>query len=834
MNHSTSNRWMIFLFLLTWSLFVGRGWADTKPNENDNTNADADILDSDEDDNKVVTQDLPTLPMTMSPKVLSIDVSGNRLTEKSSVLVVLGTKPGNHLSPAQLAQDIRAVWNLKKYRSVRVEAVEEEEGIRLVFVVEEKPAIRHIFVHGARQLELEEINKVITIKPNTVLDEPDVKENEDKIRQRYQEDGFYLVKVRMEIKFVDERKADIHYYITEGPRVKVGGVSFSGNRHFSSKYLRENIATSLPGILALFSNTSGVFKESELKTDIERISSLYYDAGFIRAKVGPPEIEFSSAQNKVFVHIPIEEGPRYRISNISVSGDLLGTDAQNKKVAAKDTKVRAALLQEHTKLLKSKAGEWFNRSRMARDLQTLTTRYRDLGYAHANILPLTQINDEKRTIDVDFRIRPGSKVYIERIEIAGNTSTQDKVIRRELVISEGDLYSQTRIEASRRAVFRLGFFKDVKVEPRKGSADDLSILKFTVVEGSTGTFNIGAGYSTVENLVAQVQVTQQNLFGRGQTLMLQGQLSSLRQYFSLRFVEPYFFDTKWYFSFSLYNSLYAFESFNRKTLGGSLTWGYALSPLWRVFLTYTLEDVNINTSSSGVLLGSGSRLTIPSTAFVANLFKDGITSSIRASITYDKRDNRQFPTKGAMHSLSAEFARPEFGSQNVFDRYRAFSRIYFPVLDPFIFKMNAEIGLITSTDKTGVPIFERFFLGGINTVRGFRPYSLGPRIQIPVSPDPNAALFSFRKGGDKSLIFNWELEFDILKAMMIKGVVFVDAGNAFDDDENYSLTKLRSSWGFGIRWYTFLGTLRFEWGLPFSPQKGEEPIVFEFSIGGAF
>jgi len=781
-----------------------------------------------------IVDDLPVSRAQLAPKVLAIEVQGNKLTEKESILAVIGTKVGTHLSRMQLAQDVRSIWGLKKFRSVQVESIDTEDGIKLVYVVEEKPSIRDIIVHGTKLMEMDDINKVVTLKPNSILDEPEAKENEDKIRTRYQEDGFYLVKVRLEIKYTKDKKADVHYYISEGPRVKVGGVSFSGNRHFSGKHLRGSIATSPPGILAFFSDTSGVFKESDLKTDVERISALYFDAGFIRAKVGPAEIEFSSAQNKVFVHIPIEEGPRYRISAISVSGDLLGTENQNLKVAAGDLKVKNELNLAHKKMVKSKAGDWFNRTRMARDLQVLTTHYRDMGYAHANVLPFTQIDDEKRLIEVEFRIRPGKKVYIERIEIAGNSKTQDKVIRRELVIYEGDLYSHSKIEASRRAIFRLGFFKDVKVEPRKGTAEDASILKFTVAEGSTGTFNIGAGYSTVENLVAQLQVTQQNLFGRGQTLTLQGQLSSLRQYFSLRFVEPYFFDTKWYFSFSLYNSLYSYESFNRKTMGGSLTWGYALSPLWRVFLTYTLEDVNINTSSSGTLLGSGSRLTIPSTAYVANLFKDGITSSMRASLTYDKRDNRQFPTKGAMHSISAEFARPEFGSQNVFDRYRAFSRIYFPLFKPFIFKMNAEIGLIRSSEASGVPIFERFFLGGINTVRGFRPYSLGPKIQIPVSPDPNAALFSFRKGGDKSLVFNWELEFDILKEMMIKGVLFIDAGNAYNDDENYSITKLRSSWGFGIRWYTFLGTLRFEWGLPFSPLPGEDKIVFEFNIGGSF
>ncbi len=791
-------------------------------------------VDEDDDDSPAIVGDLPASRDSSAPKVVTLDVRGHKMTEKDAVLNVIRTKPGTHLSETQLAADVRAVWNLKKFRKISVESMDVEGGIQLTFVVEEKPSIETIYVHGAKAIELSEINKVVTLKPNTILDESAAKENEEKIRQRYLQDGFYLVKLRLEIKNTKDNKVEVHYYITEGPRVKVGGVSFSGNRHFTGRTLREGIATSKPGIMAFLSDTSGVFKESDLKDDIERISARYFDAGYIRAKVGPAEIEFSASQNKVFVHIPIDEGLRYRISKISVSGDLIGPEKIMKRIQAGETQAEAELLKEHMKLVGSKTGNWFNRSRMARDLQALTTYYRDMGYAYVNVVPLTQIDDETRRIEVDFRVRPGRKVYIERIEVTGNSKTQDKVIRREMVIHEGDLYSSTRIETSRRAIFRLGFFKDVKVKNKKGSTDEYTILEFNVSEGSTGTFNIGAGYSTVENLVAQMQITQQNLFGRGQTMMLQGQLSSLRQHFSLRFVEPYFFDTKWYFSFSLYNSLYAFESFNRKTMGGSLTWGYALSPLWRVFLTYTLEDVAINTSSSGVLLGSGSRLTIPSTAFVANLFKDGITSSVRASVTYDKRDHRQFPTKGAMHSLSAEFARPEFGSENVFDRYRAFSRIYFPLLKPFIFKMNAEIGLITSSDKAGVPIFERFFLGGINTVRGFRPYSLGPRIQIPVSPDPNAALFSFRKGGDKSLVFNWELEFDILKAMMIKGVVFVDAGNAYDDNENYSLTKMRSSWGFGIRWYTFLGTLRFEWGLPFNPQKGEEPIVFEFNIGGSF
>ncbi len=768
------------------------------------------------------------------PKVLKILVKGNRLSEAVAILNAIGTKANSYLSPTQLGQDIRTLWKLNKYSDIQITYEDVDGGIILTIHVTEKPSIKSIVVHGNKKLDLETINKVVTIKPSAILNEAAAKDNAVKITQRYQEDGFYLAKVTMKLKHLKKNQVEVHYYVKEGPRVKVGGISFSGNRHFSSGKMRSFMATRKPGVFAFLSETNGVFKESDLKIDILKIRSLYLDHGFVKAKVGPAEIEFSSAQNKVYIHIPIDEGKRYKISSIKVSGTLLGPDDVQKKIAAGDKKAKADLIKKHYGLVKSKAGAWFNRTRLATDLKRLTTYYKDMGYAYANVIPLSPIDEKNLSVAVDFRIKPNKKVYIERIEISGNHKTRDKVLRREMIISEGDLYSVTRINVSKARINRLGYYTSVKIKQEKGTRDDQIILKIIVVERSTGTFNVGFGFSTVENFLLQAQVTQQNFLGRGQTLVLQGAMSSLRQFFTLRFIEPNFLDTKWYFAFSLYNSMYAFESFNRETYGGSLTWGYNLTPFWRIFLTYKLEDVSINTSSKGVLLGSGSRLTIPSTAYVANLFKDGITSSVKAAISWDRRNNRLFPTKGWLAGASVEVARPEFGSQNIFNRYRAYSRIYYPLFGPFVGKFNAEAGLITSTEESGVPIFERFFIGGINTVRGFRPYSLGPVIQVPVSPDPSAQLFSFRKGGDKTLIFNWEIEFDLLKAMMVKGVFFVDAGNAFDDNEGYSLSKLRTSWGFGIRWYTFLGILRFEWGLPFNPQPGEDSIVFEFNIGNSF
>jgi outer membrane protein insertion porin family len=253
----------------------------------------------------------------------------------------------------------------------------------------------------------------------------------------------------------------------------------------------------------------------------------------------------------------------------------------------------------------------------------------------------------------------------------------------------------------------------------------------------------------------------------------------------------------------------------------------------------------VDTSGSNVLLSSSSRLQIPATAYIANLFNDGVTSSVRATVSYDTRNNRLFPSKGTFNSISAEFAVPWLGSQNVFNRYTFFSRWYFPIYAGIVFKVNAEAGMVVSDRAGGVPIFERFFVGGINSVRGFRPRTLGPRVNVPISPDPSSALFSFPKGGNKQLIFNVEIEFPIFEKVGIKGVIFFDAGNAFDDNETFTLVSdlwgvkpnrpmLRTSAGFGFRWFSPIGPLRFEWGIPLVKQPGEENIVFEFTIGNFF
>ncbi|HEY3352777.1 MAG TPA: outer membrane protein assembly factor BamA, partial [Polyangia bacterium] len=511
---------------------------------------------------------------------------------------------------------------------------------------------------------------------------------------------------------------------------------------------------------------------------------------------------------------------------------------------------------EHLRRLTVKSGETFSRSKLGQDILRMTDWYKDQGYAYVDITPLTAIDSDARIVDLAFEVQKGHKVYFERINIRGNVKTRDKVIRRELKIAEGDLYNQTRLDFSKRRAMMLGFFEKVDISTKRGSSDEYVIVNVEVTERPTGTFQIGAGFSSVENFIAQAQISQNNLFGRGQTLALMAQLSSLRQLFSLRFVEPYFLDTPWTFAFNLYNTALVFDFFNRTATGGDLTWGYMLTDDVRLFLTYKLEDVSVSTRSTGVLLSGATSSPIGNTQ-VANLFRAGITSAVRASVAWDTRNDRMFPTKGMFHNISAEVADPATGSQNTYTRYSWFSRFYRPLVGPFVFKVNAEAGFITSRKPEGVPIFERYFIGGIMDVRGFRLRSLGPRILVPSSPDPNASLLQFNVGGNLQTILNAEIEFPIFEKVGIKGVVFFDAGNAWNTEGRYcgrvpgapppiildksqdpcvkfALDGLRTSVGFGFRWFSPIGPLRFEWGIPLKRLPGEDSIVFEFTIGSFF
>ena len=356
-------------------------------------------------------------------------------------------------------------------------------------------------------------------------------------------------------------------------------------------------------------------------------------------------------------------------------------------------------------------------------------------------------------------------------------------------IEEGMLFSETGLEISKRRITALGYFERVDVSTEQGSAPDKIIINFEIAERPTGTFQVGAGFSSVENFIATAQVQQANLFGNGQSLAVEAQVSGLRQLVSIRFFEPYFLNSIWSFSTELFDQLYVFPDFSRRSLGGSITYGYALIQPWlRLSLTATTEYDTVSTAPVNTFFGSTpGYFSVFQRLPLANLFNDGRTFPLRPTITYDTRDNRLFASSGMLLQYSVELASSYLGSEIEFLRHRFTGNFYYPLGGQtgqpgsgFVLKLRTEFGAITSPSAQGVPIFARFFLGGILDMRGYRLRTVGPRLPLNQSLDVNSAPIpnGANIGGNVEAYENLELEFPIIDKVGIRGVVFFDAGNA--------------------------------------------------------
>lgn len=772
-------------------------------------------------------------------KVAKVQFRGNRKVEDDAIKVNLKTAAGVSLTQELLREDMHAIWKMGFFEDIQVEVQDsqvgkaDKAGTVVTFVLKEKPSIAKIYVAGNDEVALTKINEVLDIKKDQVLDLAKLKKNVEKIKDLYVEKGFYMAEVTYELRRGSAAEVDVWFRVQENAKVEVRRVNFVGNHAATDAELRDVIVTREGSLLSIVTS-AGTYREDVFQRDLLLVQAFYWDRGHVQVKVGNPLVELSPDKQSMYITISVEEGPQYRLGKVDVTGDLL----ESKEFFLGRVSV--------------KPGEIFNRSKLSDDLQKLTDWYKDKGFAYVNASPSTPINEKTKTVDVVFEIQKGELVTFDRINIRGNSKTRDKVIRREMRIIEGDSYNQSLLDYSKRRVTALGYFEKVEISTKRGSGDDKMDVNVEVTERPTGTFQIGAGFSSVENFIAQAQISQNNLLGRGQMLTLQAQLSSLRQLFLLQFQDLYFLDTKWTFGFNLFKQDRYLFSFVRRSKGASLTWGYLLAEDLRLMLTYTLEDVGVSTAGFRGLF-SGAAIQTAQQVSIANLLRSGVTSSGRAMLSYDSRDNRMFPKRGWYNTLSGEVADEFTLSQNIFTRYEGVMRYFYPIWGPFVLRLKAEAGLISSRDPRGVPIFERYFVGGIYDIRGFAPRSLGPVVRALSEQSQDSGIRQFLVGGNMQVIGNAEIEFPIFEKVGIRGVVFTDVGNAFNLERQYcdlapanvdpvkdpcrtplDLKAYRASWGFGFRWFSPIGPLRFEWGIPFRTLPGEQPIVFEFTIGNFF
>lgn len=722
-------------------------------------------------------------------RVAQIVVAGNERIETDAVLKRVKTQAGDAYQPKALSEDLKSVYGMGYFDDVRVESEAGPDGKKITFRVKEKPTIRHLKFKGNRVFDDKELKEALNIRTGSILNVFKIQKNIGRIEDLYKEKNYHNVQVTYTVKKLENNQGDLLFQIEEGKKVKIKEIVLDGNVVYEDKELKKIIQSSEKGFFSWLTG-SGELDREALKQDAALLTAFYHNNGYIQARVGEPSVTFE--EDWIFIQIKIEEGPRFKVGRVAVDGDLILPEAQ---------------LVERLRIAES---EYYSRELVRNDILVMTDLYSDEGYAYADIYPQIDRNVEKLEVDITYRIKKGKQVYFEKIIIGGNTKTRDKVIRRELRVYEQELYSGRRLKRGIRDIYRLDFFGDVKVDTSRGSTDDSMILKIDVAEKSTGLLSFGGGYSSTEHAYLMGSVSQRNLFGRGQNLELKAELGGQTDRYTLSFTEPWLFDIPLSAGFDLYNQMKDYDDYEKESKGGGVRFSYPVFDYTRLYLSYAYDVSDISD-----VLDSAAET-------IKDLEGRNISSSVTTSLRYDSRDRIFNPTEGSTHRISVQYAG--LGGDIAFTKYLAETGWYLPLYRSLVGFLHARTGYVRENSGGVLPDYERFYLGGMNSVRGYDWRDISP------VDDEGAKI-----GGDKFVQFNAELLIPLIKEQGVVGVLFVDAGNAYDNDEAMDLGNLRKSAGYGFRWYSPIGPIRIECGYIIDPKEGESTSGnWEFSMGQAF
>ncbi len=727
-------------------------------------------------------------------EIAQIKVKGNVRIDAAAIKAVVKSKKGRLYNPAQVSKDIRAIFDTGYFAKVDAEVDNTPAGKILTFVVKENPIINKLIFKGNKKVKKKDILAAITTKQYAVLKRSDIASDVQKIRKLYQQTGYYNVDITPEITFpITPNEAVVTFDIAENKKVYIKSVKFIGNKQMSSHKLIGEMQTRKWSLLSYVSER-GTLQRDILDTDIERLNAYYRDKGFMDAVVGPPKITLE--KNGFHITIPVHEGTRYKIDSAVVSGDIISGFNHVAK-----------------KKLETKAKEYFSGEHIRHDINLIKQYYTDKGYAKVEVEPLIKRDNAKHSVVVDFHIKKLGIVQIGRVFITGNVKTRDYVIRRELKVAEGDTFSSKNIEDSRLALKRLDFFKSVEIVPVPTAQPNVMDLNVKVVEKQTGTISVGGGYSTLDGLFAMGQIQQKNLNGTGQYLGLQALVAQSAQFYQLSYTKPWLFDTRFSGGFDIYDSVLFYQDFASQNYGFKLRAGYPLG--------------NYSNMSAYYVMQNGSIYYLDSAAEVDPVFKAAqargwqLQSGVGLAFERNTTDKPFMPTKGSFSGVSFEYDSKDLGSEfNLFKQdYHA--GYYYPLFWKFIGHVRAETGF--ENGSADVPIWDRFFLGGIDSMRGWYYGYLGPR-------DAHNIVV----GGNKFAVLNTELLFPLLEHYGMRGLVFFDWGNAFSAGQQIDPSNFREDVGPGIRWNSPFGPLRIEMGYVLDRRPGDPQYEWQFSAGAFF
>lgn len=727
--------------------------------------------------------------------ISSVQIEGNKRIDLAAIRAQLKVAPGS-VSTEQVNNDVKALYNTGFFDQVQAKV---SDGGVLTYALVEKPVVRKVFIRGNDEVSENDLADILRFGAKRFLDRGRV---DGLIKQAiiyYQTRGFYDVKFDYSVTPVGDNQVDLTFVVTEGPAFTIREISINGLKEVDESELLDVMQTKRYKWWSSWLLGTGRLSEAMLQNDKQLMRQYLLDHGFVDANISDPQIERADGYFKVVFQI--EEGPEYKFGTISASGDLV------------DQSVAKTIDG-----IESETGETFSAATLREDSFKVTDKFADKGYAFANVVPNTLIDREKTAVNIDFAVTKGKPVTINRINIRGNDKTYDNVIRRELKVAEQSTYSSSKIKRSQELLQRLGYFEEVNISNEPSSLDDKVDLLVNVREASTGTFTAGAGYSTSDGALFNARISENNIFGMGRSVDLNVEAGTERDNITLSYNDRRLADSYVAWGSELFRTDRTFSDFDRRLQGGATSFGY---PLEEVFgenfedisaairyelLQIDIRDVDTESAAPLVLASEGK----------------SVGSGFTPSITRNTINNPLNPVRGSLQSISFEMAGA--GGDQEYTLLSGKNTMYIPLWSgaygDLVFSNRTRVDYGESRNDDPFPLYKRFFAGGINSVRGFKSRSLGPK-------DANGNEF----GGSKQLVNNAEIIFPIINSAGIRGLFFYDVGNSFDDNQTIDVGALREAAGTGIRWASPLGPLRIEFGWPLDKQEGEDNMVTMFSFG---
>lgn len=738
-----------------------------------------------------------------SAVVKSVEIQGNKAVSTESIMAKIKTRSGQSYYAQMARDDIKRLYEMGFFSDIALDLEDEDGGVKVIFRVEERPVIEEIRIEGARLIGRSGLLQKMKSKTGQYLNLSLLKEDLAVIKKEYERKGLPDAKIDHAVTTdAATAKANIVISITEGRRTRIRNIFVDNNRHFSDTKILGLIKTKRAWIFS-----AGLFKEEELNEDLERIKAFYLKNGYLDAKADY-RLDYDSRRD-LYIRLTVEEGKQYTVGHITMTGAEQLSEAE----------VRASLKV-------CLPGGVFTYDALKEDVAHIQGFYFGKGYIFVQVKEATSLDVSGGTVDISYAIVENEVAYVDRIEIRGNQKTQDKVVRRELRIKPGERFDGDKLKRSKERLYNLGFFEEINYDIEPGSEPNKRNLVVDVKEAKTGSFSFGGGYSSIDQAIGFVEIQQKNFdwknfktfTGAGQDLKLRAEIGAVRQHYELSFTEPWMFDHPVSSGFDIYKRIHDKESdvgfgFVEKRTGGDLRLGYEFNEYLKGGATYRLEQVDISSVDPAA------------TADLKNEEGKNLISSVEFSLTRDTTDNVFNPTKGRVLSGSYEVAGGPFGGDKHFNKFFTLATQYFPLFAKAVLQLQGRAGIAQPfDDEEKVPIYERFYAGGANTIRGYEERSVGPA--DPITSDP--------LGGEAFFVGNIECMVPLVE--FVKGAVFMDTGNVWSEASDFGSGGFKTGFGFGVRVKTPIGPLKLDYGIPLNKQPGKENKEgrFHFSMSHGF